>query len=309
MPNCGRMVSDMQKHLITHEAVRPMKCPLKSCEYHEKGFARLYDRDRHIATHYRAYFACHFCNTETELPPVFFNRVECIKTHLVKEHGVISSKIHAKRFAKRLQPTKEHLQFSDECLGPASVCPVCFRGFENAQEYHDHFEDCIPVQIETLGGVDDANILNLSLVEADIVGPKNTKDKNWKHARDEEERQKPRFGLTYSIGGMSRHFASQSATRPKSVLPSHEDYPAAWEQLESGETDWKKRVLCVYDGQRRLLKDDMKVHLEYDLERDLKMEHRMLTYHTFRRANAFHLATEEERGPWVPDNIRWPTPT
>ena len=64
----------------------------------------------------------------------------------------------------------------------------------------------------------------------------------------------------------------------------------------------KKRVLCVYDGPRRLWKDDMMLDNEFEVRMrtgngtsyvtDLDVE-------TMKRAEAFHNATEEEIGPWV----------
>lgn len=73
----------------------------------------------------------------------------------------------------------------------------------------------------------------------------------------------------------------------------------------------KKRVLCVYDGQRRLLKDDMMLDSEFEVRlrlpdgpdgsksgyiTDLDMT-------SMARSEAIHTATAEERGPWIPDNI------
>lgn len=70
----------------------------------------------------------------------------------------------------------------------------------------------------------------------------------------------------------------------------------------------KKRVLCVYDGPRRLLKDDMMLDSEYEVRLALGGGNGRgyvtdLDVLTLRRADAVHSATEEERGPWVPDNV------
>jgi len=67
----------------------------------------------------------------------------------------------------------------------------------------------------------------------------------------------------------------------------------------------KKRVLCVYDGSRRLLKDDMMLDQEFEVRMKLPDGRNYITdldIQTLKRAEAFHDATEEERGPWVPDN-------
>jgi hypothetical protein len=62
----------------------------------------------------------------------------------------------------------------------------------------------------------------------------------------------------------------------------------------------KKRVLCVYDGERRLCKDDMMMHNEFEVRMnsaDGKSYITDLDVETLRRAEAFHNATEAERGP------------
>jgi len=69
----------------------------------------------------------------------------------------------------------------------------------------------------------------------------------------------------------------------------------------------KKRVLCVYDGQRRLWKDDMMLDREFEVRMRLPLEGKAyvtdLDVQTMKRAEAIHAATEEERGPWHPDNV------
>ena len=78
-------------------------------------------------------------------------------------------------------------------------------------------------------------------------------------------------------------------------------YPASW-GCSAEQMKMKKRVLCVYDGPRRLWKDDMMLDNEFEVRMrtgngtsyvtDLDVE-------TMKRAEAFHNATEEEIGPWV----------
>ena len=64
----------------------------------------------------------------------------------------------------------------------------------------------------------------------------------------------------------------------------------------------KKRVLCVFDGPRRLWKDDMMLDSEYEVRLSLGEGKGYVTdldVQTLRRAEALHGATEEERGPWL----------
>jgi hypothetical protein len=52
-PDCGRVFKDLKAHLLSHQSERPEKCPIVTCEYHLKGFARKYDKSRHTLTHYK----------------------------------------------------------------------------------------------------------------------------------------------------------------------------------------------------------------------------------------------------------------
>lgn len=69
----------------------------------------------------------------------------------------------------------------------------------------------------------------------------------------------------------------------------------------------KKRVLCVYDGQRRLWKDDMMLDVsEHEVRMPLEGAGRGayvtdLDVRTIQRAEALHNATEEEKGPYLAD--------
>lgn len=69
----------------------------------------------------------------------------------------------------------------------------------------------------------------------------------------------------------------------------------------------KKRVLCVYDGPRRLWKDDMMLDSEFEVRMKLPSGNGYVTdldIQTLERAKALHKATQEEKGPWIPDNMR-----
>lgn len=85
------------------------------------------------------------------------------------------------------------------------------------------------------------------------------------------------------------------------------NYPVSW-GCPTDKMKMKKRVLCVYDGRRRLWKDDMMLDQEFEVRVKLpggdgKSYITDLDQETMKRAEALHNATAEERGPWVPDNI------
>lgn len=105
-----------------------------------------------------------------------------------------------------------------------------------------------------------------------------------------------RAGLTYSKGGV----AISGSGRKK-----RKNYPVSW-GCATDKMKMKKRVMCVYDGQRRLWKDDMMLDRDYECRLKLPDGKSYVTdfdIHTLKRAEALHNATEEEKGPWRPDNI------
>jgi hypothetical protein len=53
-PECGKLFKDLKAHMLTHQNERPEKCPIQTCDYHIKGFARKYDKNRHTSLITRA---------------------------------------------------------------------------------------------------------------------------------------------------------------------------------------------------------------------------------------------------------------
>lgn len=82
-------------------------------------------------------------------------------------------------------------------------------------------------------------------------------------------------------------------------------YPPSWGSSVD-KMKMKKRVLCVYDGPRRLWKDDMMLDNEFEVRMRLGDGNAYVTdldVKTVKRANAFHDATFEEKGPWLEDEV------
>lgn len=102
-------------------------------------------------------------------------------------------------------------------------------------------------------------------------------------------------GLTHSKGGV----ALVGRGRKK-----RQHYPPSW-GMAADKMKMKKRVLCVYDGQRRLWKDDLMMHNEFEVRMKLadgKSYVTDLDVETLKRSEALHNATEEEKGPWNADD-------
>ena len=78
-------------------------------------------------------------------------------------------------------------------------------------------------------------------------------------------------------------------------------YPVSW-GCSKDQMKMKKRVLCVYDGPRRLWKDDMMLDNDFEVRMRLGDSESYVTdldVETVKRAEALHNMTEEEKGPWI----------
>lgn len=98
-------------------------------------------------------------------------------------------------------------------------------------------------------------------------------------------------GMTASKGGVP--LVGKGRRRRK-------HYPVSWGASKE-QMKMKKRVLCVYDGSRRLWKDDMMLNNDFEVRMRLGEGDAYVTdldVETVKRAGALHNATEEEKGPY-----------
>ncbi|KAK4556707.1 hypothetical protein LTR86_006278 [Recurvomyces mirabilis] len=135
--SCGRYVKDLKAHMLSHQNERPEKCPVSTCEYHTKGFARKYDKNRHTLTHYQGSLYCTFCSINKS-----FNRIDVFKRHLTSVHGVEQTPPNARRTSSignaKVQRPKDSIRSS-----PSTTCSVCERHFSEPQSLYDHLDDCV----------------------------------------------------------------------------------------------------------------------------------------------------------------------
>ena len=106
-------------------------------------------------------------------------------------------------------------------------------------------------------------------------------------------------------GGRSRGLTSSKGGVPLvgKGRKKRKHYPNSW-GLPVEQMKMKKRTLCVFDGQRRLWKDEMMLGSEFEIRMRLGEGNAYVTdldVATVDRANALHNATGEEKGPWMPD--------
>jgi hypothetical protein len=166
IPDCGRSFKDLKAHMLTHQTERPEKCPIQTCEYHVKGFARKYDKNRHTLTHYKGTMVCGFCPGSGSAAEKSFNRADVFKRHLTSVHGVEQTPPNA----RRKSPISGKKGFSSAAQNTsAGTCSTCSITFANAQEFYEHLDDCVLRVVQQIDPAEAINQKNLASVSDDAV--------------------------------------------------------------------------------------------------------------------------------------------
>ncbi|KAH0386765.1 hypothetical protein KCU92_g2332, partial [Aureobasidium melanogenum] len=319
--SCGRHIKDLKAHLLTHKNERPEKCPITSCEYHIKGFARKYDKNRHTLTHYKGTMVCGFCPGSGSSSEKSFNRADVFKRHLTSVHGVEQTAPNARRRSGGSSSSKSALNK----IGITGMCSTCGVAFANVQDFYEHLDDCV---LRVIQQGDPCEAINERILSS-MIDDKAVRDTLERHSLstasnltgppvfdddddddfDEERyikdetsspvlpnsnnRDATRQGMTYSKGGVSIHSGTKNNKRRK-------DYPPSW-NAPPEKMKMKKRVLCVFDGPRRLWKDDLMLGIENQVREPLSGKNWVtsLDVQTLRRAEGILEATDEEKGSWL----------
>lgn len=286
---------------------------------------------------------CGFCPGSGTAHERVFNRADVFKKHLTKFHGVEQAPPNSRKRSS----SKDKVSLTSYCMDATGKCSICSNAFSNAQDFYEHLDECVlkvvqqedpieAINARALGQlVNDSEVL--AIFERNNIKQEDrlpTMDEDDELDDDEEEddethngerfgravirtakvtsnrpivggnisKRTSRRGLTWSKGGGC--IVGKSRKRRKF-------YPPSW-GMATDNMNMRKRVLCVYDGQRRLLKDDMMMHNEFEVRMPIADTNHYVTdldMETIKRANAFHNATEEEKGPWLPDDFGrdgWP---
>ncbi|KAH0174448.1 hypothetical protein KCU67_g760, partial [Aureobasidium melanogenum] len=319
--SCGRHIKDLKAHLLTHKNERPEKCPITSCEYHIKGFARKYDKNRHTLTHYKGTMVCGFCPGSGSSSEKSFNRADVFKRHLTSVHGVEQTAPNARRRSGGSSSSKSALNK----IGITGMCSTCGVAFGNVQDFYEHLDDCVlrviqqgdpceAINERILSSMIDDKAVRDTLERHSLSNPSNLTgppvfddddDDDFdeeRYIKDEtsspvlpnsNNRDSTRQGMTYSKGGVSIHSGTKNNKRRK-------DYPPSW-NAPPEKMKMKKRVLCVFDGPRRLWKDDLMLGTENQVREPLSGTNWVtsLDVQTLRRAEGILEATDEEKGSWL----------
>ncbi|KAI0407347.1 hypothetical protein F4802DRAFT_18477 [Xylaria palmicola] len=332
-PDCGKTFKDIKAHMLTHQTERPEKCPILTCEYHVKGFARKYDKNRHTLTHYKGTMVCGFCPGSGSSAEKSFNRADVFKRHLTAVHGVEQTPPNSrKKTSPSTNSSKKLTGYAPDATGKCSTCSATF---SNAQDFYEHLDDCVLRIVQQEDPAEAINAQRLAEVEDDkdvkqtleknqlplTTQPiPNSDDEEDDDMADEEERfdqngqgrkltspvkrksnppngvQKSR-GMTHSRGGVP------VPTKTK-ARKNRQNYPSSW-GFDKGQMTMKKRVLTVFDGPRRLAKDDMMLSTEHEVRVKLSDGRSYVTdldVNTMRRAEGFLGATPQEKGVWIADD-------
>lgn len=339
--------------MLTHQSERPEKCPIVNCEYHFKGFARKYDKNRHTLTHYKGTMVCGFCPGSGSAAEKSFNRADVFKRHLTSVHGVEQTPPNSR---KKTPPasTSSGKMISSYCQDATGKCSTCSATFDNAQEFYEHLDDCvlrIVQQEDPSEAINEQRLTEIAsdddvkktmekhmLVDTADMGFSNSvDDENYNDENDNNDFNESTNGKSNSrsgkgslkanknntsssrpvIGSAITKSSSRSATaaaaggKMRPAIPkkrgNKSHYPPSW-SCPASKMKAKKRVLCVYDGPRRLWKDEMMLDNEFEVRvklpgvtgntaggdayvTDLDVE-------TLKRAEGVLNATDEEKGPW-----------
>ncbi|KAG5981156.1 hypothetical protein E4U55_003243 [Claviceps digitariae] len=335
-PDCGKIFKDLKAHMLTHQNERPEKCPIQTCEYHIKGFARKYDKNRHTLTHYKGTMVCGFCPGSGSPAEKSFNRADVFKRHLTAVHGVEQTPPNGRKKTPTagIAAGKKLTGYAPDATGK---CSTCSQTFSNAQDFYEHLDDCVLRIVQQEDPTEANNARRLAEVENDKVVHQ-TLEKNYLPTTtptlqmsqtvdddddvdlaDEDEgdyassrassapsskkkstplngAQKSR-GMTHSRGGVS--MAAKTRGRK-----NRRDYPSSW-GFDKGQMTMRKRIMAVFDGPRRLAKDDMMLSTDHEVRLKLSDGNSYVTdldVQTLKRAEGFHGATDEEKGPWISDD-------
>ncbi|KAB8342989.1 hypothetical protein FH972_022582 [Carpinus fangiana] len=339
-PECGKVFKDLKAHMLTHQNERPEKCPIPSCDYNKKGFSRKYDKNRHTLTHYKGTMICGFCPGSGSAAEKSFNRADVFKRHLTTVHHVEQAPPNSRKKQAGGASSKKDV---GNASGTTGKCSICSQIFQTPQDFYEHLEDCV---LDVVQKVDPGEAINEALL-ASMDDDKDTNDTIKRHATTESNGVRDGDGESEEEADDHEHksalstptsanaqAASDSKTSSRgagvtyssSGIPFHKqprkrrkNYPNSW-GCSADKMKMKKRVLTVFDGRNRLVKDDLMMSSDFEVRMKLNLPQQPgqpgagdpndsnayvtdLDVETLRRAEGFFQATEDERGPWRWTNV------
>lgn len=230
-------------------------------------------------------------------------------------------------------------------------CSTCSSTFSNAQDFYEHLDDCVLRIVQQEDPAEAVNAQRLAEVENDkdvhetleknqlpttiTSTPSLEEDVADEDMIDEDEEDFDEDSKADRKGGASLSTASsptkrkgnpangvqksRGLTHSRGGVPlltknrgrkNRKDYPSSW-AFDKGQMKMKKRVMAVFDGPRRLAKDDMMLSTDCEVRIPLPSDSSNkgqqayvtdLDIQTLKRAEGFLGATEDEKGAWISDD-------
>ncbi|KAM7216961.1 hypothetical protein V8F06_007600 [Rhypophila decipiens] len=282
-PDCGKGFKDLKSHMLTHQTERPLKCPIATCEYHVKGFARRYDKNRHVLSHLKGTMVCGFCPGSGSASERSFNRADVFKRHLTAVHGVEQTPPNSRK--KHIGSSTTIKKLTGYAPDATGKCSICEQTFTNPQDFYEHLDDCVLRIVQQEDPAEAINARRLAEVENDP------------EVRHTLERNSLPTGTSPIATGNEKHGAEED---------EDDDMPPSSWGFGRGGITMKERVMTVFSGQpRRLTKDDIMLPTDQEVRvtlPDAKSHMTHLDAETLKRAQEFVDGKFEQKGPWISDD-------
>lgn len=282
---------------------------------------------------------CGFCPGSGSPAEKSFNRADVFKRHLTSVHGVEQTPPNSRKRSPTSNNRKLS-SYCQDATGKCSTCSQTFNNAQDFYEHLDDCvlrvvqqeEPSEAINAQHLAAISgDSHVqetMDLHLIKTEDIPSANFEDddEDDEDDEDEDEDDDPSFQSRSGKGSIKTHKhplqaraiigagVSKSKSSKKSMTWSkggvtlagkgrkkRKHYPPSW-GMSAEKMQMKKRVLCVYDGDRRLWKDDMMLHSEFEVRLPLPDGKNYVTdldVETMKRAVAFHNSTDDERGPWL----------
>jgi hypothetical protein len=241
---------------------------------------------------------CGFCPGSGSAAEKSFNRADVFKRHLTSVHAVEQTPPNSrKKTSGNINSTKKLSSYAPDATGK---CSTCSGTFSNAQDFYEHLDDCVLRIVQQEEPSEAINATRLTEVEQDQALHETVHETVHNndlpatitnvYSADEDEADE-------ELNDENDDDFTLRSESSRKGRKKRKDYPSSL-GCPTSQMKMKKRVLCVFDGPRRLWKDDMMLDTDYEVRMKLadgKAYVTDLDVQSLRRADAFHNSTEEEK--------------
>ncbi|KAI5290481.1 hypothetical protein KEM54_001405 [Ascosphaera aggregata] len=323
---CGRSIKDLKAHMLTHQSERPEKCPIVTCEYYQKGFARKYDKNRHTLTHYRGNLVCGFCPNAGTPMETFFDRADSFKKHLISVHKVEQTAPNCRKRSPSALESRCRGNLKQYGLGATGRCSTCFEVYGNAQDFYEHLDECVMKAVFPQGRPETIICRQWTEIAEDAAEKETLRSNQLKDGRSlpnaqtlqRQQSEHDSDETSISAGDLYTMQSSEPSisvitniTLPSTAVDSHigqPNYPPAWD-ISASDLDSKRRIIDAFGGPRRLWHDEMMMRDDFEVRinlaqadpRERKTYVADLDVATVQRLQCFFNATEDGKDQWTLD--------